>query len=180
MAGIVETTYAKSLFEVAAELDKLEVIGSELAAVSKILSENGDFVRLLSSPAVSKADKTDLIGKVFDGKTDGCLLNFLKVLAQNGRFSHLAGIADEFKTLLNKEKNILAVTAVTAVEMPPILQQKLRNKLAAITKKNIELTAKVDRSLLGGVLLQYDNVEIDGTVREKLTLLKRQIQTQVI
>ena len=62
MAGIVETTYAKSLFEVAAELDKLEVIGSELAAVSKILSENGDFVRLLSSPAVSKADKTDLIG----------------------------------------------------------------------------------------------------------------------
>ena len=41
MAGIVETTYAKSLFEVAAELDKLEVIGSELAAVSKILSENG-------------------------------------------------------------------------------------------------------------------------------------------
>ena len=175
MAGIVETTYAKSLFEVAAELDKLEVIGSELAAVSKILSENGDFVRLLSSPAVSKADKTDLIGK-----TDGCLLNFLKVLAQNGRFSHLAGIADEFKTLLNKEKNILAVTAVTAVEMPPILQQKLRNKLAAITKKNIELTAKVDRSVLGGVLLQYDNVEIDGTVREKLTLLKRQIQTQVI
>ena len=169
MAGIVETTYAKSLFEVAAELDKLEVIGSELAAVSKILSENGDFVRLLSSPAVSKADKTDL-----------CLLNFLKVLAQNGRFSHLAGIADEFKTLLNKEKNILAVTAVTAVEMPPILQQKLRNKLAAITKKNIELTAKVDRSVLGGVLLQYDNIEIDGTVREKLTLLKRQIQTQVI
>ena len=141
------------------------------------MSENGDFVRLLSSPAVSKADKTDLIGKVFDGKTDGCLLNFLKVLAQNGRFSHLAGIADEFKTLLNKEKNILAVTAV---EMPPILQQKLRNKLAAITKKNIELTAKVDRSVLGGVLLQYDNIEIDGTVREKLTLLKRQIQTQVI
>ena len=56
----------------------------------------------------------------------------------------------------------------------------LRDKLAAITKKNIELTAKVDKSVLGGVLLQYDNVEIDGTVREKLALLKRQIQTQVI
>ena len=97
MAGIVETTYAKSLFEVAAELDKLEVVAETNSALRKLFLRKRRLRPLLSSPAVSKADKTDLIGKVFDGKTDGCLLNFLKVLAQNGRFSHLAGIANEFK-----------------------------------------------------------------------------------
>ena len=64
MAGIVETTYAKSLFEVAAELDKLEVIGSELAAVLDATGAS----RLFFAPAYPKLNRTTVNGvQLVDG-----------------------------------------------------------------------------------------------------------------
>lgn len=87
MAGIVETTYAKSLFEVAAELDKLEVIGQRTCRRFK------NFVRkrrlrpfIILLPPFPRQVKPTSSARCSTGKTDGCLLNFLKVLAQNGGF----------------------------------------------------------------------------------------------
>ena len=180
MAETAQKIYARSLFETAKEADKLELIFAELADVSAAFGENPDYIKLLSSPAISKADKVAAIGAVFDGKTDLYLSNFLKVLAQNGRIGLFDDIKAEFDLMYQQENNLLAVTAVTAIELTPKLREKLSEKLETITGKKVRLTEKVDPSVLGGVLLQYDNKEIDGTVRERLGALKRQISGTVI
>ncbi|MBQ4152817.1 MAG: ATP synthase F1 subunit delta [Oscillospiraceae bacterium] len=180
MAETAQKIYARSLFEVAKEADKLDGIFAGLADVSAAFAENPDYIRLLSSPAISKAERVAAVGAVFDGKTDPHLSNFLKVLAQNGRIPLLGEIKAEFDGMYHAENNLLAVTAVTAIALTPELRKKLCKKLETITGKQIRLTERVDSSVLGGVLLQYDNKEIDGTVRERLGALRRQLGGTVI
>lgn len=180
MAGKAEDVYAESLFEVAVEAEKLDEIYQELTAAAGILRENPDFVRLLSSPAVTRKEKIGLIADIFDGRTDVLLSNFLKILVRNGRIVCFDGIQAAFERRYHKEKNILSVTAVTAVELSPVLREKLCRKIEGMTRKTVVLTEKVDPAVLGGVLLQYDSKEIDGTVRERLTGLKRQIACHIV
>ncbi len=180
MAGKAEDVYAESLFEVASEADRLDEIYRELDAVARIFRENPDFVRLLSSPAVTKKEKIALISDIFDGRADALLANFLKVLAQNGRIACFEGIRAAFEQRYQKENNILAVTSVTAIKLPPALRERLVTKLEVLTGQTVLLTEEVDPAVLGGVLLRYDSKEIDGTVRERLSALKRQIARQVV
>lgn len=180
MAETAQKIYARSLFETAKEEEKLTPVFEEFAELSTVFSENPDYLKLLSSSAISKAEKVKTVGAVFDGKIEPYLCNFLKVLTQNGRIGLFGEIKKEFDLLYQEEKNLLAVTAVTAIPLSPKLRDKLCRKLEQITGKQIRLIERVDPSVIGGVLLQYHHKEIDATVRERLGELKRQIGGTVI
>lgn len=180
MAERAETIYARSLFETANEADILEEIKAGLDVVSESFSQNPDFVKLLASPAVPKTEKFGMLDAVFGGKLPIYLDNFFKILAQNGRISCLSGIKAEFDALYFREKNILAVTAVTAVELSAPLREKLCKRLEEATGKTVWLTEKVDPSVLGGILLRYDNKELDGTVRQRLNRLRQMVQSSML
>ena len=77
MAENVETIYARSLFEVAKETGNLDEIKESLETVAQILDRNTDFSRLLSSPTISKAEKSNIVSVVFDGRSNEYLANFL-------------------------------------------------------------------------------------------------------
>ncbi len=172
MAETAEKIYARSLFEVVSEEKDLDKTFAGLAEVEQAFLQNPDYVKLLASPAISKAHKQAAIDEVFASVLPPTLINFLKVLVQNGRITLLSPIRKEFNALYDQEKGILAVTVVTAVELTDPLRQKLCQKLASVTGKEIRLTEQVDPSVLGGVLLRYQNKEMDGTLRERLDKLR--------
>lgn len=180
MTGKAEEVYAQSLFEVAREDGELPQIAKELETVAALLKEQPDFVRLLSSPAMSRKEKIAIAGSVFDQTVSSHLANFIKVLADHGRIAAFDGICTAFRAHYDRHTGVLPVTAVTAVEMPARLREKLQNKLAQTTGKKILLDCQVDPTVIGGVLLRYDNKEIDGTVREKLTALRRQLAGRMV
>ena len=180
MAGKAEDIYAEALFEAAAEAGALDELRQELDAVAGIFRGNPAFVRLLSSPAVAKKEKIALISDIFEGRANILLVNFLKVLADHGRIACLEGIRAAFLQRWQKERNILSVTVVTAIELSPALRERLTGRLGELTGKTILLTEEVDPAVLGGVLLRYDGREIDGTVRERLSGLRRQLFRQMV
>ena len=77
MANVIAQTYALSLFEVAEEEKKEELLLSQLEDVCALAQENPQFLQLLSSPMVSKAERANLIDEAFNGQVDLYLLNFL-------------------------------------------------------------------------------------------------------
>ena len=55
-------------------------------------------------------------------------------------------------------------------------KEKLSEKLSALTGKNILLKTQVEPSVIGGIILRYDNKEIDGSVQKKLDSLRNNIR----
>lgn len=182
MGKLVQNLYASSLFDVSSEskLTNAANTGEELLALKEIFSENADYVKLLSSPAWSKEQKHQLLDESFDGKLSAYTLNFLKLLVDNGRFGSIGVIIDEYQRIYDANNGIMQVTAITATKMDSDLEEKLVKKLNTLTGKNVKLTTVLDKSIIGGVRLRYDNTEIDSTVKSKLDELRHIIKQTTI
>ena len=163
-----EQVYGGSHYELAREEGLNDVIFQELGQVIAVFDANPDYWRFLSTLSISKQERCEALDQALEGKIQTYLLNFLKILCENGTIGQLKGCAKEYRRRYNEDNGIVEVCAVTAVAMSPILQDKLRDKLQSAMGKTVELTNRVDPSCMGGVLLELPGRQLDGTVRHRL------------
>lgn len=180
MTGSFEYNYAEALFELALENDCLESVYEEFLSVIQIFDANPDFVKFLNLPTVEWEEKEEIIAKAFGEDLSPVMFNFLNVTAKKGRAKSMPLIFSEFKALYNEKMNILEVTATTAIPLNDSLRKKLVKKLSAVSGKKIVLKERVDISIIGGIVLSYNNTEIHASVRDKLEKLKAQINSIVV
>ena len=172
----ISRAYADALFEICIEENSLEEIMQQSAQLAEIMAANPEFVKLLNAPTVTKEEKTDLVDKVFFGKINKSLLNFIKVMVERKDTQEINASFADFEKLYNKHNNIEKATATTAVPMSDELKAKLVAKLNALTGKNVVLTNIVDPACLGGVILQFADVQYNDSVAGKLEILRNQLK----
>ena len=97
----------------------------------------------------------------------------MKFLAENGTIAEFPGCADEFRRRYNKDHNIEEITAVTAIPLSEELFSQLKVKLESVTGKTVLLQNKVDASVLGGVRLEMEGTQLEGTVANQLASIRR-------
>ncbi|MFZ2539977.1 MAG: ATP synthase F1 subunit delta [Oscillospiraceae bacterium] len=180
MAELVSQTYANALFETAMESNLQDEIKTQINDLCEIISNNSDYVKILSSPIVGIKEKHELVNATFNGRISDYLLNLIFVLVDNNRFAIFFDVTSAYNKLHDRKHNILRVTAVTATELSASMKDKLQNKLCELSKKDVVLLNEVDETLIGGVLLKYDNMEIDGSVKTKLDEIKKQVRAKTL
>lgn len=173
-------TYGGALYDLAAEEGRTEQILKEMDTLCTAFGKEPDFVYLLATPSLSKSERCGILDECFRGKVDDYLLNFMKILCENGTIRQLPGCMQEFKRRYNVERGILEVCAVTAVPMSEALTEKLRARLASVTGKEIALSCRVDAACLGGVRLEMDGEQMDGTVQSRLDTIRSQLAETVL
>ena len=179
MIDVIANRYAEALFQIGEEENKTDNLYNELKEVSSLMNTNKDLNNVMKSPLVSKKEKIQLIDTLFAGKVDNDLKNFLKILIEKGRITSINAIGETYKELLNEKNNILEGYVISAVPMNDEKIKELETELSKKYNKNITLENKVDKSVLGGVLVRLGNTEIDGTIKTRLNGLKNQL-SQVI
>ena len=99
---------------------------------------------------------------------DILLDNFVKILVQNGDTDLLPHIEEEFNRRQNLASGIKQVEVTTAREHPEILS--LVNQYVG---KNVEIKQKIDKGIVGGVIVRIDDALIDGSIKNSLQELKK-------
>lgn len=172
----LEQVYGGSLYELALEEGLSQAIGRELAQVIALFDGNPDYWRFLSTLSIPKAERCAALDEAFGGRIQPYLLNFLKLLCENGTIGHLKGCAQEYRRRYNEDNGIVEVRAVTAVAMSQALRDKLKAKLEAALGKTVELQCRIDPQCMGGVLLELPGRQLDGTIRHRLDALGKTLQ----
>lgn len=172
--------YGDALYDLARDEGLSEQILTELDGVQAIFAGSPDYLRLLSTASLSKEERTGLLDEAFRGKIEPYLLNFLKILCEKGDLRQLAGCAQEYRVRFNADHGILAATAVCAVPLSPALREKLVKKLEQTTGKQIDLQVKVDPRVLGGIRLEMDGRQLDGTIKNSIEQLRKQLNETVL
>ena len=167
----IGSVYGEALYALAKDEGLANQILEELTALKEAFRAEPDFLRLLSSPNLSKQERCQIIDDSFQGKIHVYILNFLKILTEKGYSRHFSDCCASFKNLYNHDNGILPVTAVTAVPLTGAQRDKLTGKLTQITGKAIELVNRVDPSCLGGMRLDYDGRRVEDTLRQRLDTL---------
>ena len=167
--------YGGSLYDLAAEEGLDERILGELESVTSILSADAEYLHLLSIPSIPKKERCALLDEAFRGQVHLYVLNFMKLLCEKGALRELPGCARAYRLRYNEAHGILEATAVSAVALTPEQTKRLHEKLEALTGKRFDLKTKVEPAVLGGIRLDIEGTELDGTVRSRLAGLRRNI-----
>lgn len=175
-----EQVYGGSLYDLAKEEHLDKELLQQLQTVLSILDETPDYWRFLSTVSISKKERCNGLEEAFGGRIHPYLLNFMKILTENGTIGQLKGCASEYEKRYDADNGIVEVRAVTAVPMKEALQQKLLEKLQAELGKTVRLKCAVDPACMGGVLLQLPGRQVDGTVRHRLEALSQSLKTSVL
>ncbi|MGM9549345.1 MAG: ATP synthase F1 subunit delta [Faecousia sp.] len=176
----VGSVYGQSLYELAKEEGLALLIGEQLAVLQKCFAEQPDFVRLLSTPSLTKSERCRILDDSFRSQVHPYVLNFMKILTEKGYMRHFSDCCDAFAGLYNQDNGILKVTAVTAVALSPEQTDKLTGKLGQITGKTIALHNRIDPAVLGGVRLDYDGQRLDDTVSHRLDAIRELLSKTVL
>ncbi|MCL2633712.1 MAG: ATP synthase F1 subunit delta [Oscillospiraceae bacterium] len=180
MPASIEKTYADALFSLIKEekgdvKTVFDTTLSELEAVDTVVSGLPDFVKLLSTPTISEKEKLELVEKAFSGKTSQTVYNFLRVLTVKKRMAYFGKIYRSFRAAYNEEFGIAEITVTTSLPLTDPLRESITKRMAEITGKNVSIREKVDKSIIGGIVIDYGNTRLDGSIKTRLTDLKKDI-----
>ncbi len=176
----VGSVYGESLYGLAKDENLAKLIGEQLTVLQQSFQQEPDFIRLLSSPNLTKAERCQILDDSFRGSVHVYLLNFLKILTEKGYMRHFSDCCDAYMEHFDQDNGILRVNAVTAVALTAEQADKLTQKLSRTTGKEVVLRNRIDPAVLGGVRLDYDGQRLDDTVSHRLDAIRDLLNKTVL
>ncbi len=162
--------YAAAAFEYAASAKDFSNWDKMLETAAYISADNS-VIQLFSNPQVTTEQLKELFCDILAPQLNEQMRNFIWLLAENNRLAALPDISLLFKASLAAQEKTLNAEVTSAVELDETYQQKLMKALTKRFERQVELTYKIDPTLLGGVIVRAGDMVIDGSVRGKLTRL---------
>ncbi len=168
--------YARAFFETATEEKKLTEYGKQLLDVTKFLYSQDDLKDFLQNPLLQVKAKKEVLQKILPKKfRSGHVHNFLFLLLDKRRESLLPEICRQYMDLVRKAQNVVQAEVTVAYELGSAQEKNLAAKLSQKTGKTVVITKKIDKSILGGVIVKMGDKCIDGSVRRQMQSLKAQL-----
>jgi F-type H+-transporting ATPase subunit delta len=173
--SLISVRYATALFSLAKEKDLLLSLKDDMELILHVCKISSEFNRMITSPIVKPSGKIKVIRKIFSNKIDRLSMNFLELTVRNGREKFIEPVCRDVLGFIRKEKNIRTAVITTAQTMDENLLQKAEKVLEEELNGRVELLAKVDPRLIGGLILRIDDKQIDSTVSTQLKRLKQEL-----
>ena len=170
----IAEVYARALFEVAKEEDKLDDVREQLGEIADAISENRDLQVFFFSPYFSSEEKVQGLDKAISG-ADETITNFLGVLVEKHRMPALFRIRQQYERLWQDENEILPVQVTSAIELDKKTVKNIGDQIGERTGRKVELSSSVDPDILGGIVLQVGNSVLDASIRNRLETFRKQV-----
>jgi F-type H+-transporting ATPase subunit delta len=167
--------YAKALFEYARDNQQLAVWSDVLKRLAQVVLD-AVASEFISDPSSTIEQQCQLLGTVSDSKTFPSVQkevsNFISLLAHNKRLMALPDVCAQYEALRAKQEKTLVVEVRSYAELSNDQQNHLIQSLNNRLKRQVTLNVHIDKSLLGGAIIQAGDLVIDGSVRGKLNKLR--------
>jgi F-type H+-transporting ATPase subunit delta len=170
----IASVYARSLFEVAQEHKKLDKVRDQLGEFADALDENRELQVFFFSPYFSTQEKKDGLKKAISG-TDEIFDNFLELLIEKHRMPAVFRVRRELDRMWERENRLLPVEVTSAIELDKGTVKQIGDRIGEQTGQKVELSAKVEPDILGGIVVRVGNSIIDASIRARLEQLRKQV-----
>jgi F-type H+-transporting ATPase subunit delta len=165
--------YASALFDLAKESSKVGEVEADLAKFQGLLDASTDMVRMVRSPVIASDDQARAIAAILEkAGIGGLAANFLKLIAGNRRLFAASDMIKSYRALAARARGEIAAEVISAAPLSDAQTAALKESLKASVGKDVSLEARVDPSLLGGLVVKIGSRMIDSSLRTKLQNLK--------
>jgi len=166
--------YARSLFQVAREQNKLDLLREQLGQLADAISSNRELQTFFFSPYFSTEEKQSALERVLDG-ADPVFVNFLELLIENHRMPVIFRIRAQYERMWEEENRTLPVEITSAVELDKATTDSVGQAIGERTGRKVMLATRVDADILGGIVVRVGNSILDASIRNRLEQLRRHV-----
>lgn len=170
----IAQVYSRSLFQVADESGKIDVVRDQLGAFVNALEGSRELQTFFFSPYFSTEEKNEGLDKAVTD-ADATVANFLKLLIENHRMPVLFRVRREYDRLWEEANKLLPVQITSAIELDPSIAERIGEEIGRQTGRTVELTSTVDPDVIGGIVLRVGNSILDASIRTRLENLRKQV-----
>ncbi len=170
--SLIGNRYAKALITLANDQGKLEEVYNDMKFFEAVCSENAEFSKIMANPIVRHEKKHGILKKIFENRVTDVTFSIFSVLTKKNREQLLYPIAQEFHKLYDEQKGIQKVEISTPAALTEEQKADFSKIVSESLKKTVELTEKIDESLIGGYVLTIGDTQIDTSVKSKLNEIK--------
>ena len=167
--------YAEAIFEIAEQDYSVDSWIKDLALISTSFQDNL-IQALIDTPDISQREKAEKFVSIFEGEVSAKTINFLKTLGQANRLKILDNIILNFLELVAKKRNQKNVVVSSAFELESDQLEKIKLAMQKRLGADIIITSAVDKTLIGGMKISYEDQVIDLSLKNKLESLKTQLR----
>ena len=171
--SVVGDRYAESLFDLAKEENKVTQYLDDIKLVGEVLDSDPQIVQFFNHVLIENDKKIQLLDQSFKGNVD--VLNFLKLLVQSRRIRYIDDIVKSYINLSNQYLGIEEGMIYTPYELTDQQIQDIEKAISQKENKKVTLKVSIDPSLLGGIKVQIANRIYDGTIKNKVEMLKKEL-----
>lgn len=162
--------YATAVFELAQAESDLAAWSEMLRLLNLIVSDS-QMQRLLNDPRLDSEFLADFVLDISAERLSEAGRNFVRVLADAGRLSLAPQIYQLFEQRRTESEGVVDVEVVSAYELEQHEQDKIADVMAKRFGKKINISARIDSSLIGGMVIRTGDSVIDASIRGKLRQL---------
>jgi F-type H+-transporting ATPase subunit delta len=166
--------YAKALFELAIEHNVLEQVNEDMILIFQICNNNRELKNVLDSPIIKFEKKINIFNEIFGNKINKISKNFINLIIKKRRDNNILQITKQFNNIYNDYKGIEVAYVTSAFELDKEQKNNIINLLAQHTNKQIKLVEKIDKSIIGGFIINYSNKIYDASILTKINTYKRE------
>jgi len=175
----IARNYAQALL-LAAQAEgeaQIEGYGRLLDAVAGAIQADERIAVVLESPRVAKAAKSRLLEQALRDAAPAPFIRFLQAVVRRGRQALIGEIAQQYQALLDLELNRVHAGVILATEPDGGLERQIAERLTLVLGKEVRAHFRADAGILGGVIVRVGDRVFDGSLRRKLTVLRRRMLT---
>ncbi|EPG67581.1 ATP synthase F1 subunit delta [Leptospira wolffii] len=168
----IPKTYASAFVDASSSPEEAE---QELGSIVSILNTESQFRDFFDTPSVKRDVKETVLVKILQGKVSEITLNFLQVLLRRGRFSYLSEIHEALKEELDRKAGRIRAKVRSYPALDESSLNKLREALKERFKSEFILENQEDPSLIGGFVVRFQDLAIDGSMKSQLGKVRQSL-----
>ena len=178
--GIVSVRYAKSLQDFAISNGEEEETYREMTTLSSNFQNLPELRATLLNPVVLKEQKVSILKLACTKEGEDVCKSvdaFINLVVDNNRVEMMQFMANSYLTLFRNHKRLIRATITVASPISDATIGKFKQIVShRAGNSNVEFFIRVDPSIEGGYILEYDNYMLDQSLRFRLSAMRKTLR----
>ncbi len=168
----ISNEYAKALFMLAVEKGCSKDYKDALETVSGVFEENPVYKDFLSTFAIPLEERLGALEAAFSDAIPRDVLSFLKILCEKKRIAEFPECVAQYMAMHDEMDKISNAKVTSALELTEEEKRALKEKLEKTSGHKMIIDYVIDKSILGGLIVEADGKIMDSSLKKHLKEIK--------
>lgn len=169
--------YAKAILNLAIEKNVDTEVNNDMKLIFETIAQSDDLNAMLKNPVIKAVNKTKVLDAIFGDKINNVTKGIFNLLQENKRLTMLDLVASQYTKVYEQHKNIQVAKVTTAVALNKELEQKVQEKIVALTGNSATIENIVDPAILGGFILRVGDLQYDASIANQFDELRKEFDS---